>query len=82
MPNHYVYNREGASLALGLSSVNQVKRYIDNALKAGLQPSKIIGGIEMFDISILLNTHNNKSPANSHGYKASQLKCFAGGTLF
>ena len=81
MPSHYIYNREGAAAAMGLSNANQLKRYKDNALEAGLQPSKIIGGIEMFDISVLMDTKYKKQ-ANTYGYKASQLECFASGVLF
>lgn len=55
MTCHYVYNKEGVAAFLGLSETWQVKRYKDNAIKAGVQPSHIVGGIEMFDIDILMN---------------------------
>ncbi|MBW6487513.1 hypothetical protein [Sulfurimonas sp.] len=53
--NHYIYNKEGVAAALGLSKSHQVNRYKDNAIKAGVQPSIITGGVELFDIDILTN---------------------------
>ncbi|MFA6195271.1 MAG: hypothetical protein WC656_01350 [Sulfurimonas sp.] len=80
---HYIYNKDGAALALGLSDSCQLKRYKDKAIKAGAMPCKIIGGVELYDIDILMNQKNQKNPAiNHHGYKASELKVFAGGFLF
>jgi hypothetical protein len=78
---HYIHDRYGVAIALGLSNVSQVKRYKNNALKAGLQPSKVIGGVELFDISILLNI-NIKIQANNHGYKVAELNRFKEGLLF
>lgn len=57
---HYVYNKEGVMAFFGLSDAYQIKRYKNKAIKAGALPSKIIGGTELFDISVLLNPKKYK----------------------
>jgi hypothetical protein len=52
---HYIYTREGAADAMRLGSVNNLKYYIKKAKAAGCEPSKIIGGIEYFDMDLLLD---------------------------
>lgn len=59
---HYIYNIEGVAAALGLAKPYQVKRYKDNAIKTGVQPSKIIGGVELFDIDMLMNPQKYIQP--------------------
>lgn len=53
---HYIYTKEGAVDALGLRDVKALRYYIKKAKAAGVEPSKRIGGVEYFDIDILLNT--------------------------
>jgi hypothetical protein len=80
---HYVYSKQGAANALGLSSINQVDRYKKNAIQAGKIPCKIIGGIEMYDIDILrYKSKTKRITSNNYGYKANELKTFANGVLF
>lgn len=57
---HYVYNKEGACAFFALSDPYQLKRYVDKAIKAGAKPSKKIGGVEMFDVSVLMNPEEYK----------------------
>lgn len=57
---HYIYTKEGAVKALGLNEVGKLNYYIKKAKKVGDEPSKIIGGIEYFDIDILKNPTENK----------------------
>ena len=53
---HYVYSKEGASLAMGLTEKSDINYYIKKAKKLGIENmSKIIGGIEYFDIDMLEN---------------------------
>lgn len=79
---HYVYNKQGAANALGLSSINEINRYKNNAISAGKIPCKNIGGVEMYDIDILLYKSKKRIISNNHGYKANELKTFANGVLF
>ncbi len=80
---HYVYSKQGAANALGLSSINQVDRYKKNAIQAGKIPCTIIGGIEMYDIDILrYKSKTKRITSNNYGYKANELKTFANGVLF
>jgi len=53
--SHFIYTREGAAQALGLRNVSGLSYYIKKAKAAGEEPSKIIGGVEYFDLDILEN---------------------------
>ena len=50
---HFVYTREGVARAMGLRSVNGLGYHIKKAKQLGVNPSKIIGGVEYFDIDIV-----------------------------
>jgi len=78
---HYIFTKEGVMQELGLKNISEVARYIKSAKAKGLVPSKIVGGVEMFDIDIL----QNKIPELTHyemGYTESQIKTFQDGKLF
>ena len=79
MMSHYIYTKEGVQDFLGLKNTKEVRRYKQNAIKAGYKPSKIIGGVEMFDIDILLQ---KDKVVNNYNYSKEQLKIFATGKLF
>jgi len=51
--SHYVHSKEGAQMALELTTLKEVDYYIRKAKKANKIPSKIIGGTEYFDIEVL-----------------------------
>ena len=53
---HYVFSKEGASAAMGLTEKSDINYYIKKAKKLGIKDmSKVIGGIEYFDIDMLEN---------------------------
>ena len=78
--SHYVFTKEGAAQILGLKNIKQIERYRKKAIENGLIPSKTIGGLEMFDIDILLGNAPNLSHYDM-GYTNSQKKVFDSGTL-
>jgi len=77
--SHYIYSKEGVQEFLGLKTLKEVNRYKRNAIEAGKVPCKILGGIEMFDIDILLQ--NNKVVKYTN-YSKKQLRIFSTGKLF
>jgi len=77
---HYIFTKEGVMEELGLKNIREVTRYSKNARAKGLVPSKIVGGVEMYDIDIL----QNKMPELTHyemGYTESQIETFQNGKL-
>ena len=72
---HYVYSKQGAANALGLSSINQVNRYKKNAIQAGKIPCKIIGGIECMTLIFCnINQKLNELQAITMATKPMSLK--------
>ncbi|WP_152184445.1 hypothetical protein [Sulfurimonas indica] len=51
---HFLYTREGAEEALG---INDLSYRVNKALKAGIKPSRTIGGIEYFDLDALIDPY-------------------------
>ena len=62
---HYIYTKDAAIEALGLRKKSTINRYIKRAKKNGAEPSKILGGIEYFDLDLLLNPPKNKENDSS-----------------
>lgn len=58
MKAHYIYTKYGAFLAMGLRDESRLDYHIKKVKKMGLKVSKIIHGIEYFDIDILTNPKN------------------------
>jgi len=52
---HYIYTKEGAAEAMGLRKSMELNYYIKKAKRVGLEPSKMLGGIEYFDLEMLVN---------------------------
>ena len=53
---HFIYSKEGAAMAMGLTENSEVNYYINRAKKLGIKNiSKRLGGIEYFDIDMLQN---------------------------
>lgn len=52
---HFVYTKEAAADSMGLTSTKQISYYINQCLNKGIDPSKRIGGVEYFDVDMLLN---------------------------
>jgi len=50
---HFIFNRDGVIEALGLNSLDSFNYYIKKAEKQNAEVSKIIGGVELFDIDTL-----------------------------
>jgi len=73
--SHYMFTREGATQMLGLKNPKQIERYRKNAIDKGLVPSKLVGGIELFDIDILLGNAPNISYYDM-GYTDKQIEDF------
>jgi len=85
---HYIYTKGGAAEAIGLRNAKALNNRIKRAKAAGCEPSKIIGGIEYFDMDLLLNPPTNdkyinnikafieKQMKNRKGKKPLQLKLF------
>lgn len=78
--NHYIYNKEGIKQAMGLSSLKLVKYHKNQAIKAGRDPCKMIGGVEMYDLEIMQSKYKQKSWSNQ--YTEEDLNVFATGRLF
>ena len=72
--SHFVYTKEGAANTLGLSSVNSLLYYIKKAKTVGIEPSRTIGGIEYFDVDILLNTPSDNYLKNIKQFVKKQME--------
>ena len=62
---HYIYTKGGAAEAIGLRNAKALNNRIKRAKAAGCEPSKIIGGIEYFDMDLLLNPPTNDKYINN-----------------
>jgi len=71
---HFVYTKEGAADVLGLGNVNSLLYYIKKAKAAGVEPSKTIGGIEYYDVDILLNTPSDNYLKNIKQFVKKQME--------
>jgi hypothetical protein len=77
---HYIYYRDGAALALDLS-LDAFNKRVKKAIQLGYEPSKNIGGVEMFDIDVLMKKEPRKK-TNIFGYSLRMLKVFKNGHFF
>jgi len=82
--SHYIYTKEGVQFAMGLNHITEVNYYLKKAEKLGLKPSKVIGGVELYDIDIVMGNSLSLSPkvANNTIYSKEELRIFATGHLF
>jgi len=71
---HYVYTKEGAVEALGLKDVKSLNYYIKKAKAAGINPSKITGGVEYFDVDILQNAPSDNYIKNIKQFVKKQME--------
>jgi len=76
--NHYIFNKIGIQQAMGLKSTKLVKYHKDKAIKAGRDPCKMIGGVEMYDLDIM----QSKYQKVNNQYTEAELQIFATGRLF
>jgi len=53
MKHHYVFSKEGVAVTTK-KSLENINYYIKKAKKLGVKCSKPVGGVELFDIDILL----------------------------
>ncbi len=58
---HFVYTKEAAADSMGLTSVDQIRYYINRCLNQGIKPSRKIGGVEYFDVDMLLSVSMTKT---------------------
>lgn len=72
--SHYIYTKEGAANALGLSNINNLNYYIKKAQEAGAEPSKIMGGVEYFDVDILKKPPSDNYIKNFKQFIEKQIK--------
>lgn len=50
---HYIFSKEGAMETLGLNSLSSLDYHIGKAKKLGVIVSKLIGGVELFNVDCL-----------------------------
>lgn len=54
MGGQYLFTKEGAQDALGLGEINEVTKKANEAIKFGFVPFVMKGGVEYYDLNVLL----------------------------
>jgi len=69
---HYLFNKDGVVSALGLRDASDLGYYLKRAKKFGIEVSKKVGGVELFDIDALMYPSEYKNEAaNNEFFKDS-----------